>query len=143
MFFFLFFFLHKSSFRFLFTQQRDKIHGRTWVIKTWSQMIQNSLDSSGKREKSNTNIIHKALVQHHTVWVNCSQKVKWSLMPMQWQKSKQTNKKKIKKKKTSCYHFKTNKTKTGFCLEIFTYGHCSVHHKEHYGGKMCQKKKIE
>lgn len=57
---------------------------------------------------------------------------------MQWQNSKL--KKKWLKKETSGYHFKTNKTKTCFCLEIFTYGHCSVHLKEHYGGKMCTKK---
>lgn len=79
-FFLLFFFLLLSvafcpGFSLLVEEMRDP------RSKKWSRMVTGSPDSSGKWEKSNTNIIHKALVQHHTVWVNCSQKVKWSLIP--------------------------------------------------------------
>lgn len=62
------------------------------------------MDSSGKRE-SNTNIIHKALVQHHTEWVNCLQKIKWSIRP---DAVKQQNDEvwKLTEKKETGYQFK-------------------------------------
>lgn len=55
-----------------FTLQVEEMRDPRSKKSSW--MVMGSPDSSGKWQKSNTNIIHKALVQHHTVWVNCSQK---------------------------------------------------------------------
>lgn len=71
----LFIVVFRPGFTLLVEEMRDP------RSKKSSRMVTGSPDSSGKWQKSNTNIIHKALVQHHTVWVNCSQKVKWSLVP--------------------------------------------------------------
>ena len=47
-------------------------------------MISDNIEFPGQQWQKRKPIqvfIHKALVQHHTAWVNCSQKVKWSVIP--------------------------------------------------------------